>query len=98
MDSQYFKNISNFYVAGINYKKSDACTRGQFAVAKEQYAEILRKAPEHGLTELFVLSTCNRTEIYGFAQHPSQLIELICSETIGDSDTFKDSAYIKKRN
>ena len=96
MDSQYFKNIPNFYVAGINYKKSDAGTRGQFAVSNEQYNNILQTAPEFGLNELFVLSTCNRTEIYGFAQHPSQLIELLCSSTSGDAKTFSDSAYIKK--
>jgi glutamyl-tRNA reductase len=32
MDTHYFKNISNFFVAGINYKKSDASARGQFAI------------------------------------------------------------------
>ena len=95
MDSQYFKNIPNFYIVGINYKKSDACTRGQYAVSTEQYNTILQKAPEFGLNELFVLSTCNRTEIYGFAQHPSQLIELICSVTAGDAKTFSKSSYIK---
>jgi glutamyl-tRNA reductase len=95
MDSHYFKNITNFYVVGINYKKSDACTRGQYAVSTEQYNSILQIAPEFGLNELFVLSTCNRTEIYGFAQHPSQLIELICSVTAGDAKTFSDSSYIK---
>ena len=95
MDSQYFKNIPNFYVAGINYKKSDAGTRGQFAVSNEQYSTILDNANEYGLNELFVLSTCNRTEIYGFAQHPSQLIEVLCSSTIGDAKTFSDTAYIK---
>ena len=95
MDQLFFKNIPNFYVAGINYKKSDACTRGQYAVSNDQYKIILQKAPEFGLNELFVLSTCNRTEIYGFAQHPNQLIELLCSTVSGDSKTFSDAAYIK---
>lgn len=95
MDSQYFKNIPNFYVAGINYKKSDAGTRGQYAVSNEQYNSILQTAPEFGLNELFVLSTCNRTEIYGFAQHPSQLIDLLCTATTGNAVEFTESAYIK---
>ena len=28
MDTQYLNNLSNFFVAGINYKKSDASIRG----------------------------------------------------------------------
>ncbi len=48
-----------------------------------------------GLNELFILSTCNRTEIYGFAQHSQQLIDLLCSQTAGDVTTFTQSAYIK---
>jgi glutamyl-tRNA reductase len=95
MNAEYFKNISNFFVAGINYKKSDACVRGQFAISNEQYANILLKASLQGLNEVFILSTCNRTEIYGFANNSRQLIELLCSETIGDAKTFLDSAYIK---
>ena len=67
MDSQYFKTISNFFVAGINYKKSDASIRGQFAINQDQYLSVLQTAADQGLNEVFVLSTCNRTEIYGFA-------------------------------
>jgi glutamyl-tRNA reductase len=96
MNSQYFKNISNFFIAGINYKKSDASVRGQFAINNEQYASILQKAAFVGLDELFILSTCNRTEIYGFAHSEDQLVNLLCSETVGDAETFKQSAYIKK--
>ena len=95
MNTEYLKNISNFFVAGINYKKSDACVRGQFAVSNEQYANILQKASLQGLNEVFILSTCNRTEIYGFANSSCQLIGLLCSETLGDCETFKEAAYIK---
>ena len=95
MDTNYFKNISNFYVAGINYKKSDASVRGQFAINNDQYSTLLELAPLSGLNELFILSTCNRTEIYGFAHNSEQLIDLLCSQTSGDAATFKKSAYIK---
>jgi glutamyl-tRNA reductase len=95
MNTEYLKNISNFFVAGINYKKSDACVRGQFAIGTEQYINILQKAAAQGLNEIFILSTCNRTEIYGFANSSKQLVELLCSETHGDKKTFLQSAYIK---
>ncbi|MGZ8538817.1 MAG: glutamyl-tRNA reductase [Flavisolibacter sp.] len=95
MDQQYFKNISNFFVAGINYKKSDASIRGLFAINNDQYSSILEKATLQGLDEIFILSTCNRTEIYGFAYCSHQLIELLCSTTAGDLQNFKQAAYVK---
>lgn len=95
MHKQYTKDISKFFVAGINYKKTDAAMRGQFAINDEQYARILQSAPSFGLRELFILSTCNRTEIYGFAEDASQLIRLLCTETIGNADTFSQLAYVK---
>ncbi len=95
MDSQYFKTISNFFVAGINYKKSDASIRGQFAINQDQYLSVLQTAADQGLNEVFVLSTCNRTEIYGFAHCSHQLTSLLCSQTVGDAATFEKSAYIK---
>jgi glutamyl-tRNA reductase len=88
-------DISKFYIAGINYKKSNATTRGQFAINSDQHAAILKKAAAIGLNELFILSTCNRTEIYGFAESAQQLIELLCSETSGTINEFNHLAYIK---
>ena len=69
--------------------------RGEFAIGSEQYANILQKALVQGLNEVFILSTCNRTEIYGFANTSRQLVELLCSETIGGGETFLQSCYIK---
>ena len=98
MISRLTADITNFFVAGINYKKSNAITRGQFSVGPDQYFSLLEKAPAFGLQELFVLSTCNRTEIYGVAETAQQLTELLCSETNGDVETFNRLAYIKQGN
>jgi glutamyl-tRNA reductase len=87
---------TNFFVAGINYKKSDAAVRGQFAVNNDQYASLLQNAESFGVKELFVVSTCNRTEIYGYAQDAHQLARLLCTVTEGTEDTFLRLAYIKK--
>lgn len=88
-------DISGFFVAGINYKKTDAAIRGKFAINNEQYEKILTLAPAYHLHELFILSTCNRTEIYGFAENARQLIRLLGTQTTGDADTFTEIAYIK---
>lgn len=88
--------MNQFIVAGINYKKTDAAIRGEFAIGPDQYASLLQKAGEMGLEEVFVLSTCNRTEIYGMAEDVKTLVTLLCSETAGDTDTFLQLCYIKQ--
>lgn len=89
-------SLSNFFIAGINYKKTEAEIRGQFAINNDQYAKILTIAPSFKLSEFFILSTCNRTEIYGFADDASQLIDILCTQTSGSKKTFTDLCYIKK--
>lgn len=89
-------NISKFFVAGINYKKTDASIRGQFAINNAQYANIAEIAPLQGISEFFILSTCNRTEIYGFAEDVFQLVNILCSQTEGSMETFVKLCYIKQ--
>ena len=59
-------------------------------------ANLLKQAKETGIESLIVTSTCNRTEIYGFAEHPYQLIKLLCENTKGTIDEFQNVAYIYK--
>ena len=89
-------DISRFYIVGINYRKSDASIRGHFAISNEHYKTLLSSSTQHHIDELFVLSTCNRTEIYGVATSPNSLIDLLCTQTVGDIDTFKKMAYVKR--
>jgi len=90
------KDITNFFIAGINYKKTDAAIRGQFAVSAEQYGKLLAIAPQFNIKEFFVLSTCNRTEIYGFAENAAALMQLLCTQSKADAGVFESLAYIKK--
>ena len=89
-------DINRFYAIGINYKKTDAVIRSCFAVHHAQYNAILTEAEQLSLREVFVLSTCNRTEIYGIASDASQLIGLLCNHTSGDPVFFQSIAYIKQ--
>jgi len=90
------KDISRFFVVGINYRKTDAVVRGQFAVSNHQYAWLLEQAPTFGIHEFFIVSTCNRTEIYGFAEQASQLMRLLCSQTEGSLQAFTSLCYIRQ--
>jgi glutamyl-tRNA reductase len=88
-------DISRFHVAGINYKKTDASIRGQFAVTPEKYQLILSGNVSPEVTEFFILSTCNRTEIYGLTSDVNLLTDLLCAHTAGDKKTFVARAYVK---
>lgn len=88
-------DIASFFVVGINYKKTDSDRRSLFAISEKQYQQILVDALKIGLTNLFVLSTCNRTEIYGFAEDVDVLCELVCKNTKGGKKLFKQISYVK---
>jgi glutamyl-tRNA reductase len=89
-------SIQQFFIVGVNYRKTDAAIRGLFAVNHDQYATILENATIQGLNEVFVVSTCNRTEIYGLANNANELIDLLCEVTAGDKKTFTERCYIKQ--
>src|SRR6056297_2035910 len=92
-------NISrgkHFYTIGLSYKKADAEVRGHFSLNDEAKKNLLQQAKEEGIDGLIVTSTCNRTEIYGFAQHPFQLIKLLCEHTHGTVEEFEKVAYVYK--
>lgn len=87
---------TKFYNIGVSYVKADAQTRGKFSLSKENQLALLEEAKATGLGELFVLSTCNRTEISGFAEHPFQLIQLLCKHSSGSVEEFAKVSYINK--
>ncbi|HEY5371596.1 MAG TPA: glutamyl-tRNA reductase [Hanamia sp.] len=84
-----------FFLVGISYKNTDAATRGQFSISPKQYESILELAPSYDVDEMFVLSTCNRTEIYGFAKNKSCLLELLHSQSSGDFELLSQMAYVE---
>ncbi len=87
---------SSFYAIGLSYKKADAEIRGHFSLNETSTAAVYNQAKESGIESLVVTSTCNRTEIYGFAEHPYQLIQLLCDNTKGTLEEFREVAYIYK--
>ncbi|WP_405565793.1 glutamyl-tRNA reductase [Polaribacter sp. Asnod6-C07] len=86
----------HFYNIGVSYKKADAKTRGKFSLSKESQISLLELAKEKGFKGMFVLSTCNRTEISGFAEHPYQLIQLLCSFSEGTVEEFATISNVYK--
>ncbi len=96
MRNYHVSRHHSFYAIGLSYQKADAVTRGHFSITNEQRIKILEEAKQDGLEGLLVTSTCNRTEVYGFAEHPFQLIKLLCKHTQGTVEEFEEVAYVYK--
>jgi len=87
-----------FYAVGLSYRKADAETRGKFSLDAPAKEALLQQAKREGISSLIVTSTCNRTEIYGFAEHPFQLIKLLCDNSRGTVEEFQRAAFVYKNN
>jgi glutamyl-tRNA reductase len=87
-----------FYTVGLSYKKADAEMRGKFSLDALAKTRLLTQAKSEGIVSLIVTSTCNRTEIYGFAEHPFQLIKLICENSQGTVEEFQKVGFVYKNN
>lgn len=98
MKNYHISKHSSFYTIGLNYKKADAEIRGKFSLGDASKHNLLEQAKEIGIDGLLVTSTCNRTELHGFAQHPFQLIKLLCDNTLGTVEEFQEVAYVYKNN
>jgi glutamyl-tRNA reductase len=92
------KSHQTFYALGISYRKADAIMRGKFSLDAISKETLLIQAEAEGIESLMVTSTCNRTEIYGFANHPYQLIKLLCENSHGTVEEFQEIAFIYKKN
>lgn len=83
-----------FYAIGISYRKADAVTRGSFSLSAQAIDNLLVQAKEEGIPSLAVISTCNRTELYGFAHNSFQLIKLLCEHSQGTVEELEKIAYV----
>ena len=73
---------------GISYKKTEVSVRSKFALTE---SAILDRYANTDLFHFFIISTCNRTEIYSFDQPEDELLKLLVGD--GDMELFKKNAY-----
>ncbi len=84
--------IQNIFAIGFNHHNANASARSNYSLNDDQKEILLRKSSGLGLDSLAVLSTCNRTEVYGYGR--IEHAEKIYLDIIGkDSD---DSLMIRK--
>lgn len=96
MKQYHLSKHQTFYCVGTNYQKADAAVRGQFSLNTPQIEQLLSAAKAQGIDGLLVISTCNRTELFGFAPQSQVLVELLCAHSGGSVDEFLKASYCHK--
>lgn len=94
--NHFWQNLNSFSVAGINYRISDVSFRSRYSLQESQIITIYRKLHTLGIKEIFIISTCNRTEFYC---HDSNIINVLgvwCNEVNGNISDLKKHIYYKQ--
>ena len=88
---------SNFAVLSVSFEKADVETRGKFAFFDEHIKNFVQRIHNENLGDAFVVSTCNRTEIYTTTPNYLLVAEEYCKEVDIDLMEFMQYVNILKR-
>jgi glutamyl-tRNA reductase len=80
--------FDNFTVIGINHWDAPVDLREKFSLSDRNKKALLEGARREGIDSLFVVSTCNRTEIFAQNTTPHELIRLLTTYSSGSLDEF----------
>ncbi len=89
---------TKLYIVGLSFEKANQQIRNKYSITKEKTTDLLAEAKANDLQSIVVLSTCNRTEIFGFVPHPYIIIELLCKHSKGSVDDLMKYVYIYKQD
>lgn len=88
----------SFYCIGISYRKADAALRGKFSLSADAITNLLSQAGQDGIPSIAAISTCNRTEIYGYAASSEELMKLLCMHSHGTIEELIPISFAYKED
>lgn len=88
---------SNFAVLSISYEKADAEIRGKFAFFDEHIKSFVNQIHDQEYGDAFVVSTCNRTEIYTTTTNYLLIAEQYCKTINVSLSEFLQYVDIRQR-
>ncbi|MDI6400952.1 glutamyl-tRNA reductase [Balneolaceae bacterium ANBcel3] len=86
--------LNEFAAVGINHWKASVAIRERFSMSEGQKERFMDDARIIGLKDVILISTCNRTEIFGRTQTPGVLVELLLKHSDGDQEAFDDLGFM----
>ena len=72
--------VNYFFAVGVSYKTANIDLRGKFSLNDSQHHALFLDAKENNISDLTVINTCNRTELYAWAHNSEKLIDLLLSK------------------
>jgi glutamyl-tRNA reductase len=92
--------MGTLFVSGLNHRTASIGLREQLAVDEDKLRDILRAVHVSGvLSEVMILSTCNRVEVYGVAEGVDQArglaFSLLSQQRGGDLTSLEPLLYTK---
>ncbi len=82
-------------VVGVNYRKTALEIRNKFALTTENIRHVYEDTSYTKPGDFFILSTCNRTEIYGITRQPAELLRLFTQYSHATEAEVSDYTFIK---
>src|SRR6267154_5524763 len=87
--------VKKFYVVGVNFQKTDTQHRSKFSITSAKNEEAYTQSSAC-LEHYLILSTCNRTEIYGFAPCEYVILSFLRSLSGATHEEIAAHTYIKE--
>jgi len=87
------KLIENIVVAGVSFKTTELLSRSRFAFNAEACRDAYIDAPS-GLP-FFILSTCNRTEIYAWSADAALVTDILRNQALCTKEELDEVIYVK---
>src|SRR5699024_2719329 len=88
--------IEDFSIVGVNHWDATVDIRERFSLKTEQMKELIQGGQRGGIESLFVISTCNRTEVFAQNTAPKELIRLLTTYSDARMDDFRHYGFKKE--
>jgi len=85
--------IQDFTTIGINHWDAPVEVREKFSLDDNGKALMLDGAKREGIESLFIVSTCNRTEVFANGATTNELTRLLTTYSKGNLDEFHDYGF-----
>jgi glutamyl-tRNA reductase len=90
------KNDSDITIVGVNYHKTPLEIRNKFAFSHGTIQQIYEETTGYIEDEFFILSTCNRTEIYTTTNDPQRLRRIFLEYAGVTEEQVNEYTFIKE--
>ena len=89
------ENDTNLTILGVNYKKTSLEIRNKFALTSMGISNIYQKSGQMYPDDFFILSTCNRTEIYTTAAEAQRMLEIFREHNHVSEEEIEEYIFVK---